>query len=179
MCIRDRSKEAVDEKKTFSFCGTVEYMAPEVVNRKGHDTTADWWSFGVLMYEMLTGSLPFQGENRKSTMTMILKAKLGMPQFLSPEAQALLRVLFKRNPSNRLGYGQDGIENIKAHAFFKTIDWDKLWKRKVTPPFKPACSRAEDAFYFDSEFTSRTPRDSPGAPVSAHSKELFLSLIHI
>lgn len=167
------SKEAVDEKKTFSFCGTVEYMAPEVVNRKGHDTTADWWSFGVLMYEMLTGSLPFQGENRKSTMTMILKAKLGMPQFLSPEAQALLRVLFKRNPSNRLGYGQDGIENIKAHAFFKTIDWDKLWKRKVTPPFKPACSRAEDAFYFDSEFTSRTPRDSPGAPVSAHSKELF------
>ena len=67
------SKEAVDEKKTFSFCGTVEYMAPEVVNRKGHGTTADWWSFGVLMYEMLTGSLPFQGENRKATMNMILK----------------------------------------------------------------------------------------------------------
>lgn len=68
------SKESIfEEKKTFSFCGTVEYMAPEVVNRKGHGTAADWWSYGVLMFEMLTGALPFQGQNRKETMTMILK----------------------------------------------------------------------------------------------------------
>ncbi|CAI8017761.1 Ribosomal protein S6 kinase alpha-3 [Geodia barretti] len=173
------SKEAVEDKKTFSFCGTVEYMAPEVVNRKGHGTTADWWSFGVLMYEMLTGSLPFQGENRKATMTMILKAKLGMPQFLSPEAQSLLRVLFKRNPQNRLGNGQNGIENVKAHAFFKTIDWEKLVGREVPPPFKPACGRADDAYYFDTEFTSRTPKDSPAVPVSATSKELFRGFSYI
>lgn len=151
---------------------------------------------------MLTGSLPFQGENRKATMTMILKwvhahchtylvysvnaenltvnicymyvptlglqtltlsslnhrAKLGMPQFLSSEAQSLLRVLFKRNPQNRLGHGPNGIENIKAHPFFKTIDWPRLMKREVPPPFKPACPRADDAFYFDTEFTSRTPK---------------------
>jgi len=80
-------------------------MAPEVVNRKGHSYVADWWSFGVLMFEMLTGSLPFQGANRKETMVQILKAKLGMPQFLSPDAQSLLRALFKRNPANRLGAG--------------------------------------------------------------------------
>ncbi|XP_065908335.1 ribosomal protein S6 kinase 2 beta-like isoform X2 [Dysidea avara] len=173
------SKESIDEdKKTFSFCGTVEYMAPEVVNRRGHGITADWWSFGVLMYEMLTGSLPFQGENRKATMTMILKAKLGMPQFLSPEAQSLLRVLFKRNPINRLGHGPTGIENIKAHPFFASIKWEKLYKRQVNPPFKPACSR-DDAFYFDSEFTSRTPRDSPGVPVSATSKELFRGFSYV
>ena len=68
------SKESIfDEKKTYSFCGTVEYMAPEVVNRKGHGTAADWWSYGVLMFEMLTGALPFQGANRKETMTQILK----------------------------------------------------------------------------------------------------------
>lgn len=78
-------------------------MAPEVVNRKGHSFAADWWSFGVLMFEMLTGALPFQGSNRRETMTQILKAKLGMPSNLSPEAQSLLRVLFKRNPANRLG----------------------------------------------------------------------------
>ncbi|XP_064404660.1 ribosomal protein S6 kinase alpha-3-like isoform X2 [Halichondria panicea] len=173
------SKEAVEDRKTFSFCGTVEYMAPEVVNRKGHGTTADWWSFGVLMYEMLTGSLPFQGENRKATMTMILKAKLGMPQFLSPEAQSLLRVLFKRNPQNRLGHGPNGIENIKAHLYFKSINWDRLYQRKVVPPFKPACGRADDAFYFDTEFTSRTPRDSPGVPVSATSKELFRGFSYV
>jgi p90 ribosomal S6 kinase len=128
---------------------------------------------------MLTGSLPFQGENRKATMNMILKAKLGMPQFLSPEAQSLLRVLFKRNPLNRLGYGTEGIENIKAHPFFRTIQWEKLYKREVAPPFKPACGRADDAFYFDSEFTSRTPKDSPGAPVSAHSKELFRGFSYV
>lgn len=173
------SKESIDEdKKTFSFCGTVEYMAPEVVNRRGHGITADWWSFGVLMYEMLTGSLPFQGENRKATMTMILKAKLGMPQFLSPEAQSLLRVLFKRNPINRLGHGHDGIKHIQAHSFFASIDWEKLYNRQVNPPFKPACSR-DDAFYFDTEFTSRTPRDSPGVPVSATSKELFRGFSYV
>merc|ERR1719282_1944801 len=115
------SKEGFEEK-AFSFCGTVEYMAPEVVNRRGHDFTADWWSYGVLMYEMLTGRLPFQGEDRKETMNQILKAKLGMPQYLSPEAQALLRALFKRNPANRLGGGSNGIEDIKAHTFFSSID---------------------------------------------------------
>ncbi|GCB66814.1 hypothetical protein scyTo_0007945 [Scyliorhinus torazame] len=119
------SKESIDhEKKAYSFCGTVEYMAPEVVNRRGHTQSADWWSFGVLMFEMLTGTLPFQGKDRKDTMTMILKAKLGMPQFLSPDSQSLLRMLFKRNPGNRLGAGPDGVEEIKRHAFFSTIDWN-------------------------------------------------------
>lgn len=153
------SKESIfEEKKTFSFCGTVEYMAPEVVNRKGHGTAADWWSYGVLMFEMLTGALPFQGQNRKETMTMILKAKLGMPQFLSPEAQSLLRALFKRNPLNRLGTGPNGVEEIKTHPFFSTINWEKLYARQIMPPFKPVVNRVDDAFYFDTEFTSRTPR---------------------
>lgn len=76
-------------------------MAPEVVNRKGHSYAADWWSFGVLMYELLTGGLPFEGHDRKDTLTQILKAKLAMPTILSPEAQSLLRALFKRNPANR------------------------------------------------------------------------------
>ncbi|XP_064628908.1 ribosomal protein S6 kinase alpha-3-like [Lineus longissimus] len=172
------SKESIfEEKKTYSFCGTVEYMAPEVVNRKGHGTAADWWSYGVLMFEMLTGSLPFQGSNRKETMTQILKAKLGMPQFLSPEAQSLLRALFKRNPANRLGQG--GVEDIKPHAFFSTIDWDKLMKRVMNPPFKPAVSRVDDAFYFDTEFTSKTPKDSPGIPPSATAHELFRGFSYI
>ncbi|XP_070318127.1 ribosomal protein S6 kinase alpha-6 isoform X3 [Odocoileus virginianus] len=117
------SKESVDqEKKAYSFCGTVEYMAPEVVNRRGHSQSADWWSYGVLMFEMLTGTLPFQGKDRNETMNMILKAKLGMPQFLSAEAQSLLRMLFKRNPANRLG--SEGVDEIKRHLFFANIDWN-------------------------------------------------------
>ncbi|XP_039601488.1 ribosomal protein S6 kinase alpha-3 isoform X1 [Polypterus senegalus] len=168
------SKESIDhEKKAYSFCGTVEYMAPEVVNRRGHTQSADWWSFGVLMFEMLTGTLPFQGKDRKETMTMILKAKLGMPQFLSPEAQSLLRMLFKRNPSNRLGAGPDGVEEIKRHPFFSTIDWNKLFRREIYPPFKPASGRPDDTFYFDPEFTAKTPKDSPGVPPSANAHKLF------
>ncbi|XP_053820460.1 ribosomal protein S6 kinase alpha-1 isoform X3 [Vidua chalybeata] len=168
------SKEAIDhEKKAYSFCGTVEYMAPEVVNRQGHSHSADWWSYGVLMFEMLTGALPFQGKDRKETMTLILKAKLGMPQFLSTEAQSLLRALFKRNPANRLGSGPDGAEEIKRHPFYSTIDWNKLYRREIKPPFKPAVGQPDDTFYFDTEFTSRTPKDSPGVPPSAGAHQLF------
>ncbi|XP_062841638.1 ribosomal protein S6 kinase alpha-3 isoform X2 [Trichomycterus rosablanca] len=168
------SKEAIDhENKAYSFCGTVEYMAPEVVNRRGHTHSADWWSYGVLMFEMLTGTLPFQGKDRKETMTMILKAKLGMPQFLSPEAQSLLRNLFKRNPANRLGAGPDGVEEIKRHQFYASIDWNKLFRRELYPPFKPASGRPDDTFYFDPEFTAKTPKDSPVMPPSANAHQLF------
>uniref|UniRef100_A0A8B9XC51 non-specific serine/threonine protein kinase n=1 Tax=Bos mutus grunniens TaxID=30521 RepID=A0A8B9XC51_BOSMU len=166
------SKESVDqEKKAYSFCGTVEYMAPEVVNRRGHSQSADWWSYGVLMFEMLTGTLPFQGKDRNETMNMILKAKLGMPQFLSAEAQSLLRMLFKRNPANRLG--SEGVDEIKRHLFFANIDWNKLYKREVQPPFKPASGKPDDAFCFDPEFTAKTPKDSPGLPASANAHQLF------
>uniref|UniRef100_A0A3P9J679 non-specific serine/threonine protein kinase n=1 Tax=Oryzias latipes TaxID=8090 RepID=A0A3P9J679_ORYLA len=139
------SKESIDhENKAYSFCGTVEYMAPEVVNRRGHTHSADWWSYGVLMFEMLTGTLPFQGKDRKETMTMILKAKLGMPQFLSSEAQSLLRNLFKRNPGNRLGAGPDGVEEIKRHHFFHTIDWNV--KRSIHSPGVPPSANAHQLF---------------------------------
>ncbi|KAI4890034.1 hypothetical protein NFI96_005355 [Prochilodus magdalenae] len=170
------SKESIDhENKAYSFCGTVEYMAPEVVNRRGHTQSADWWSYGVLMFEMLTGMLPFQGKDRKETMTMILKgndpktrisvalnvdplshrlclfhvcrAKLGMPQFLSAEAQSLLRNLFKRNPGNRLGAGPDGVEEIKRHPFFSTIDWNvSVHMHKADSPGVPPSANAHQLF---------------------------------
>ncbi|TMW42236.1 hypothetical protein DOY81_012685 [Sarcophaga bullata] len=108
----------------------------------------------------------------KKTMNQILRSILGMPENLSPEAQALLRALFKRNPQNRLGAGPNGILDIKAHCFFATIDWLRLEKKEVRPPFIPAVSR-DDAFYFDVEYTSKSPRDSPGGPISASAHEIF------
>jgi len=171
------SKENLEDK-AYSFCGTVEYMAPEVVSRKGHSFAADWWSFGVLMFEMLTGQLPFQGANRKETMTQILKAKLGMPEYLSLEAQSLLRGLFKRNPVNRLCSGPNGIDDLFQHSFFTTIEWDKLKQKLQDPPFKPTVV-SDEAFYFDSTFTSKTPKDSPGVPPSATAHELFRGFSYI
>ncbi|KAF8773950.1 Ribosomal protein S6 kinase 2 alpha like protein [Argiope bruennichi] len=103
----------------------------------------------------------------------ICRAKLGMPQFLSPEAQSLLRALFKRNPANRLASGPNGIEEMKAHPFFGTIDWVKLYNREIKPPFIPAVSRSDHTAHFDKEFTTRTPEDSPGCPPSATAHELF------
>jgi len=171
------SKENLEDK-AYSFCGTVEYMAPEVVSRKGHSFAADWWSYGVLMFEMLTGQLPFQGTNRKETMTQILKAKLGMPDYLSSEAQSLLRGLFKRNPTNRLCSGPDGIDDLFGHCFFSTIDWEKLKAKKQDPPFKPTVV-SDEAFHFDSTFTSKTPKDSPGVPPSANAHELFRGFSYV
>uniref|UniRef100_A0A8C6JML8 Ribosomal protein S6 kinase n=1 Tax=Melopsittacus undulatus TaxID=13146 RepID=A0A8C6JML8_MELUD len=164
------SKKAIDHgKKAFSFCGTVAYMAPEVLTRQGHSHSADWWSYGVLMFEMLTGSVPFQGKDRRETMNSILTTKLGIPQFLSAEAQSLMRALLKRNPAHRL----DGAEEIKRHPFYSIIDWNKLYRREIKPPFKPAVGQPDDTFYFDTDFTSRTPKDSPGIPLSAGAHQLF------
>lgn len=121
---------------------------------------------------MLTGNLPFHSKTRQETMDQILKAKLGMPDNLSREAQSLLRALFKRVPGNRLGAGPDGFEDIKRHEFFATIDWVNLARKRVRPPFIPAVSR-DDAFYFDPEYTNKSPHDSPGGPVSASAREIF------
>lgn len=156
------SKESIptEDSKTFSFCGTVEYMSPEVISRKGHSHVADWWSFGVLAFEMITGHLPFHGANRKETMNMILKAKLAMPNYPSLEAQSLLRMLFKRNPANRLGAGIDGYRNIQNHPFFESIDWEKLYRKEIEPPFIPPI-HSDYAHYFDKEFTCKTPTGNP------------------
>uniref|UniRef100_A0A452R7X0 Ribosomal protein S6 kinase n=1 Tax=Ursus americanus TaxID=9643 RepID=A0A452R7X0_URSAM len=163
------SKEAIDhEKKAYSFCGTVEYMAPEVVNRQGHTHSADWWSYGVLMFEMLTGSLPFQGKDRKETMTLILK---GWP----PKGQQLCPCLHSlcSGPLTfsclRLLVGCWGCHgDWSAHPTLQ-----KLYRREIKPPFKPAVAQPDDTFYFDAEFTSRTPKDSPGIPPSAGAHQLF------
>lgn len=162
------SKEALDDK-AYSFCGTVEYMSPEVIARQGHTKSADFWSLGVVMFEMLTGVLPFQGENRKETMHQIIKIKLSMPLYLSVEAQSLLRCLFKRNPANRLGSGPRGGKDIMDHKFFRSIDFEKLYQKKVTPPFIPAVPR--DSAYVIDEQSVR--QESPGVPASANARELF------
>ncbi|XP_033747555.1 ribosomal protein S6 kinase beta-1-like [Pecten maximus] len=165
---------------THTFCGTIEYMAPEILTRSGHGKAVDWWSLGALMYDMLTGAPPFTAENRKKTIDKILKAKLSLPPYLTNEARGLIKKLLKKSPTERLGGGADDSKPLKHHAFFRHIDWNDLIQRKVEPPFKPSVMNEEDVSQFDTKFTRQTPVDSPDDTVLSESaNQVFLGFTYV
>merc|ERR1712127_291492 len=133
------------EEITGSFCGTVEYMAPEIVGKEGHGLAADYWSMGVLIYEMLFGKLPFRGANgnRKETMHQIMHAKLKMPGEITKPTQAILRDFLKRTYKKRLGYGPDGENMIKNHIYFEQYDWKLLYERRYKSNMGPILKAAK------------------------------------
>ncbi|EFO27922.1 AGC/RSK/P70 protein kinase [Loa loa] len=155
-------KEAIEgDQKTHTFCGTIEYMAPEILMRVGHNKAVDWWSLGALTYDMLTGGPPFTADNRKKTIDKILKGRLTLPSFLSMEARDLIKRLLKRHVETRLGAGPEDACEIKQHSFFRSFNWDLVYARKLEPPYKPNITSEDDVSLFDSKFTKMTPVDSP------------------
>ncbi|OMP10177.1 hypothetical protein COLO4_04757 [Corchorus olitorius] len=167
------SKEFDENTRSNSLCGTVEYMPPEIITGKGHDKAADWWSVGILLYEMLTGKPPFVGGNREKVQQKIVKERIKLPAFLSSEAHSLLKGLLNKDASKRLGSGPTGGEEIKRHKWFKPVNWKKLEARQIQPCFRPEVAGKHCIANFDKRWTdmplSFSPASSPKTDVNPFS----------
>ncbi|KAL6524384.1 hypothetical protein OROHE_016055 [Orobanche hederae] len=155
------AKEIDESSRSNSLCGTTEYMAPEILQSKGHNKNADWWSVGILLYEMLNGQPPYTHANRKKLQEKIINEKLKLPPRLSSEAHSLLKGLLQKDQSKRLGSYAKGAEEIKCHKWFRTVNWKKIEARELQPKFKPDVSGKDCTANFDKCWTAMPLDDSP------------------
>ncbi|XP_063472298.1 serine/threonine-protein kinase N1 isoform X7 [Symphalangus syndactylus] len=163
--------------RTSTFCGTPEFLAPEVLTDTSYTRAVDWWGLGVLLYEMLVGESPFPGDDEEEVFDSIVNDEVRYPRFLSAEAIGIMRRLLRRNPERRLGSSERDAEDVKKQPFFRTLGWEALLARRLPPPFVPTLSGRTDVSNFDEEFTGEAPTLSPprdARPLTATEQAAFL-----
>jgi len=164
VCLTDfgLAKDVGEGEKTETFCGTPEYLAPEIIQGFGHDKAVDWWSLGILLYELTVGIPPFYSRNVNEMYNKIQHGVLRFPPFLSDPCKDIITRLLNRDPKKRMGSAKD-FEELKEHQFFKSINFDHLYAKKIKPTFKPAlgANAAEtDTSMFDEQFLNEPVVDS-------------------
>ena len=156
------------DNKAYTICGTLQYLAPEIIKGEGYNESVDWWSLGIIMFEMLTGRLPFKFKLDGQPDLNIYKKKIVFPSWMEENAKDSIINLLNIDPEKRIGNGINGAENIKKHPFFNDIDWDKALNKELKPPFVPKLDDEIDIKYFEKSLDE--------SPIFSDSSELILNV---